>query len=334
MNIIVTGGAGYIGSHCCKILAQKGYTPIVVDNLSEGHRELVKWGIFEECDLKNGHRLLEIMGKHKPSGVMHFAAHALVGESMKNPFKYYENNIIGLLNVLECMKMSECENIVFSSTCATYGISDEVCVLKEGYDQKPINPYGKSKFMCEEIIRDYGKIYGMNYSLLRYFNAAGADPEGETGEWHDNETHLIPTIFDVITGKNSEIKIFGTDYGTPDGTCVRDYVHVMDIVEAHILCLEKMLLGSFSGAFNLGTGKGLSVKQIIDEAEEMLGCEISKKTEDRRPGDPPMLIADYSKIKMILGWKPAKGIKDILHDAWKWHQIKEKTYNKKAPTST
>lgn len=319
-TVLVTGGAGYIGSHTCKLLAKSGYLPVVLDNLVYGHRSFVKWGPLVEGDISDQSILSDIFIKYKPCGVIHFAAYAYVGESVINPAKYYINNVSGTLTLLEAMRASSCKNIVFSSTCATYGLPSSI-PIKEEDPRVPINPYGKSKLMIEQILKDYDLAYGLKHIALRYFNAAGADIDGELGEDHIPETHLIPLAIYTLLGKTQQLEIFGTDYPTPDGTAVRDYIHVEDLAKAHLLSLEMLVAERKSDAFNLGTGLGVSVQQVIDSLRIVSGKNLFVSYGDRRAGDPPELVADPAKAKSVLGWQAHyTDLSDIMESAWKWHQ--------------
>ena len=320
MNILVTGGAGYIGSHCCKELSKKGFQPVTIDNLVYGHEDFVKWGEFFKGDVGDPAPLKKCLGQHKIDAVMHFAAYAYVGESVEDPVKYYENNLRNTIQLLHAVLDYNIKYFVFSSTCATYGHPQKT-PIDEDHPQNPINPYGKTKRMIEEILQDYQNAYGLKYISLRYFNAAGADPDAEVGEDHDPETHLIPLVLDAAIGKRKDIKVFGTDYETPDGTCIRDYIHVTDLAQAHILALQQLMDGADSNAYNLGNGQGFSVLEIIERARKITGKNITVENSDRRPGDPPVLIASNEKAVKELGWKPQYAdIDDIIGTAWKWHQ--------------
>ena len=318
--VLVTGGAGYIGAHACKSLAKAGYTPVTYDNLVYGHPEAVRWGPLVKGDIADRLHLERVMQQYKPAAVMHFAAYAYVGESVKNPAKYYRNNVAGTLSVLESMKNCRVDRIIFSSTCATYGMPVKI-PLAEDHPQNPINPYGRSKLMIEWILQDYAAAYGLNFVSLRYFNAAGADPDTEIGEDHDPETHLIPLVLGAASGKVERLEIFGTDYDTPDGTCIRDYIHVSDLAEAHLLALEYLDAGGRSDAFNLGNGKGFSVRDVMTAAIQITGCDFPYEKSERRPGDPAVLVGSSDKIKKILGWKPAyNSLETIIQTAWQWHR--------------
>ena len=317
--ILVVGGAGYIGSHINKRLYQKGCETVVFDNLVYGHREAVRWGILETGDLSDTERLEEIFEKYNIDMVFHFAAYAYVGESVTEPSKYYNNNVANTLHLLDTMVKYHVKTIVFSSTCATYGIPADMPVT-EDMEQKPINPYGASKLMIERILSDYHKAYGLNYCCLRYFNAAGADPEGEIGESHNPETHLIPFILAAAAGDREAVKVFGTDYPTRDGSCIRDYIHVTDLADAHLLAMDYLQRGGESLCMNLGNCKGNSVLEVIEAAREITQKEIPVVLDKRRPGDPPVLVGSAEKARKILGWEPEYGdIKVILRDAWNWY---------------
>ncbi len=319
-TILVTGGAGYIGSHACKALAAAGYRPVVLDNLVYGHASAVRWGPLEVGDLADPARLREVFSRYRPAAVMHFAAYAYVGESVENPAKYYENNVAGTLNLLAAMRESGSEQLVFSSTCASYG-HPQTDRIAESHPQVPINPYGRSKLMMEQILADYSQAYGLRSISLRYFNAAGADADGEVGEDHDPETHLIPIILEAAAGRRPSVQVFGTDYDTPDGTCIRDYIHVADLAAAHVTALAALMKGHPTDVFNLGTGRGASVREVIDRASVVTGREIPVVTGPRRPGDPAKLVADAARAGEILGWVPHwSDLDTILASAWRWHQ--------------
>jgi UDP-glucose 4-epimerase len=320
MNILVVGGAGYIGSHMCKLLAQNDYTPIVLDNLVYGHPEAVKWGPFIKGTMDNNELLEFIFNEYEIQAVMHFAAFAYVGESTTNPGKYFTNNVSATVSLLEAMRKNNIFRFIFSSTCATYGEPTEIPIT-ENHPQNPINPYGRSKLFVEHILRDYQKAYGFNSISLRYFNAAGADPDGEIGEDHNPETHLIPLVLQVALDQKKEINIFGDDYPTEDGTCIRDYIHVNDIAEAHLLALEHLLDDKEGEIYNLGNGEGYSVKKVIEIARKVTGLKISARILDRRPGDPVKLIGSGQKAIKILGWKPKHiDLESIIETAWRWHK--------------
>lgn len=319
-SVIVTGGAGYIGSHACKALRAAGYQPVTFDNLSTGWQDAVKFGPFEQGDLLDRARLDEVFAKYDPAAVMHFAAFSQVGESMQDPGKYWRNNVIGSLTLIEAAAAAGCLNFVFSSTCATYGDQDNV-VLDEDSVQLPINSYGASKRAIEDILDNFGAAYGLNHVIFRYFNVAGGDPEAEVGEFHQPETHLIPLMLDAIAGKRDALTVFGTDYDTPDGTCIRDYVHVCDLVDAHVLGLKWLEEGKGSRVFNLGTGKGFSVREVIDHSRAVTNVEVPYIEGDRRPGDCTKLVSGSERAINELGWSPDRSnLAQMIGDAWKWHQ--------------
>lgn len=319
--ILVMGGAGYIGSHTVKYLLDSGYDCIVADNLVYGHIEAVdKRAKFINADLMDIESLKKVFNENKIDAVVHFAAFAYVGESVTNPQKYYYNNVVGTLNLLNVMLENDVKKIVFSSTCATYG-EPEYTPIDEKHSQSPINPYGKSKLMVEQIFEDYKKAYGLKYIALRYFNAAGASSDSTIGESHNPETHLIPLVLRAIQNGDA-VKVFGTDYDTPDGTCIRDYIHVEDLALAHKLAVEK--LDNYQGYINLGTGIGTSVKEIITSAEKVAGKQCKTELVDRREGDPARLYANNSKAKEVLGWNPKyTNIEDIIKTAWLWEENKK-----------
>jgi UDP-arabinose 4-epimerase len=318
-NILVTGGAGYIGSHACKALARAGYTPIAYDNLVYGHRDAVRWGPFVEGDLGDAARLADTLARHEVAAVIHFAAFAYVGESMEKPQLYFRNNVVNTLALLDAMLTAGLRHIVFSSSCATYGTPARVPIT-EDTPQRPVNPYGESKLICERAIHWYGEAYRMSYAALRYFNAAGADPDGEIGEAHEPETHLVPLVLATALGRRAQIDIYGTDYPTPDGSAVRDYIHVQDLAEAHVAALGHLLDGGASLALNLGTGAGHSVREVIAAAERVTGRRIARREMARRAGDPPVLVADVARARAALGWQARmSGLDSILGTAWAWH---------------
>jgi UDP-glucose 4-epimerase len=318
--ILVTGGAGYIGSHANKELNLAGYETVVLDNMSYGHQDFLKWGVFEEVDLGDTESIRNVFRKYEIEAVMHFAAFTYVGESVEDPQKYYLNNLRNTLNLFQVMNEFEVKKLVFSSTCATYGNPHKI-PLTEDHPQNPINPYGQGKLMVEKVLKDYSSAYGLRYVSLRYFNAAGADPDGDVGERHDPETHLIPLILDAAAGKRDDIKIFGTDYPTPDGTCIRDYIHVTDLADAHIKALKYLEAGGQSEVFNLGNGNGFSVREVIEEAKKVTGNQIKATEIERRPGDPPILVGSSKKAREILKWQPKyDDLTKIISTAWEWHK--------------
>ena len=318
-NILVIGGAGYIGSHTVKMLAATGYNPVVLDNLSKGHREAVEQFPFELGDLGDKQRLAEVFKKYSIEAVMHFAAFIEVGESVKAPSKYYHNNVAQVLNLLDALVENNIKYFVFSSTAATFGepVREKI---DETHPQLPINPYGNTKLMVEKMLADFDTAYGLKSTALRYFNASGADDSGRIGESHSPETHLIPLVLQAAAGKRPCIKVFGTDYPTPDGTCVRDYVHVNDLARAHILALEKMVRDNQSERFNLGSGSGFSVAELMKEAKKITGIDFKVETAPRRAGDPAVLVADSTKAQKMLGWQPEYSLSRIIETAWNWEQ--------------
>lgn len=320
MNILVTGGAGYIGSHTVRALQKAGHTPIVLDNLSRGHVESLPAGVeFINMDIADP-ALVNLLKEKQIDGVMHFAAHSQVGESMTNPMIYYENNVVGSFHLIESVRQAGVKYFVFSSTAAVYG-EPEVVPIKEDARLAPTNVYGRTKLMIEQMLQDYSQIYGLRYVALRYFNAAGADSSGEIGEDHTPETHLIPLILEAALGKRPNITIFGTDYDTADGTCVRDYIHVNDLASAHILSMEYLRDGGASNYFNLGSGNGFSVKEIVDTTKTVTGVDFPVAIGERRAGDPGTLIASSEKAQTVLGWKPVHSdVTQVIKDAWQWHQ--------------
>jgi UDP-glucose 4-epimerase len=322
MAILVTGGAGYIGSHTVLSLQQRGYEVIILDNLVYGHQDLVDQVLKTKLiigDISDRSLLDQLFSEHSIEAVMHFAAYAYVGESVINPAKYYRNNVVGTLTLMEAMLEAKVKKIVFSSTCATYGIP-EIIPIPEHHPQSPINPYGMSKLMVERIIKDFCLAYNFKSVIFRYFNAAGADPNGLLGEDHNPETHLIPLTLLTALGKRDSIKVFGTDYPTPDGTCIRDYIHVTDLAEAHVLGLEYLLNGGNSEILNLGNGNGFSVKEVIDTAIKVTNRSIPIVEDARRSGDPPILVGSSEKAQKILNWSIKYQLESIIEHAWQWHQ--------------
>jgi UDP-glucose-4-epimerase GalE len=326
MRILVTGGAGYIGSHAVRLFLERGHDVWVYDNLSYGHRAAVPADRLIVGDLAQTQRLDHVLLERRIHAVVHFAAFAYVGESVQDPGKYYQNNLVNTLNLMECLRRHGIGRFVFSSTCATYGIPERVPIPEEE-PQKPINPYGWGKLAVEQALSDYARAYGWGYAALRYFNAAGASPSGTIGEDHDPETHLIPLVLQVVLGRRPHIEIFGTDYPTPDGTCIRDYIHVDDLAEAHLLALENLAPGK-ELRYNLGTGRGYSVREVVRVAEEVTGKSVAVKEGPRRPGDPPALVAASAKVQHELGWRPAyTELRPIIETAWDWHRTHPKGYN-------
>ncbi|NOC84647.1 UDP-glucose 4-epimerase GalE [Ruegeria sp. HKCCD6428] len=319
-TILVTGGAGYIGSHACKALAQAGYLPVTYDNLITGWQDAVQFGPFEHGDLLDRDRLDEVFAKHKPDAVMHFAALSQVGDAMRQPGVYWSNNVTGSLTLIEAAVAAGCLDFVFSSTCATYGEHDNV-VLDESTAQYPLNAYGASKRAIEDILKNFEAAHGLRHVIFRYFNVAGADPEGEVGEFHRPETHLIPLMLDAIDGKRDGLTVFGTDYDTPDGTCIRDYVHVCDLVNAHILGLGWLEQGKGSRVFNLGTGSGFSVLEVIEQSRSVTNRPVPYTVGPRRAGDCTKLVSGSVRAENELGWKPKRStLETMIADAWRWHQ--------------
>ena len=317
-NILVVGGAGYIGSHTCLDLSNKGFTPVVYDNLSNGHPEFVKWGALERGDIRDRARLAAVLREYRPAAVVHFAALIEVGQSVKEPAAFYENNVAGTLSLLGAMQDAGIDRLVFSSTCATYGMPEAI-PMDETHVQLPINPYGRSKLIVEQMLGDLDQYSGLRSVVLRYFNAAGADPEGRIGEWHTPETHAIPLAIDAALGRRAGFKVFGSDYDTRDGTCVRDFVHVMDLADAHSRAVRYLLDGGDSVALNLGTGDGTTVSELLATIERVSGRRFPVEHVERRDGDSPALVADNAKAKAVLGWTPAYDLAAIVETAWNWH---------------
>ncbi|MBI3506464.1 MAG: UDP-glucose 4-epimerase GalE [Proteobacteria bacterium] len=315
--VLVTGGAGYIGSHACKALAKAGYLPVAYDNLCLGHAHAVKWGPLEVGDIADRVRLDDVLGRHRPVAAMHFAAFAAVGESVADPALYYGNNVAGTVVLLDALRGAGVGRFVFSSTCAVYGTPERMPIAEET-PRGPVNPYGRSKLMVEQILEDYGRAYGLAWTALRYFNAAGADPDGEIGEEHEPETHLIPRALMAVQGRLPHLDVFGTDYPTPDGTCIRDYIHVADLADAHVAAIGRLGNGGASIALNLGTGRGYSVRQIVDAVAAATGREVPLKLAARRPGDPPELVADPGLARREIGFAPTRSdIDTIVGTAWR-----------------
>ena len=318
MSILVVGGAGYIGSHMVKQLARAGTEVITLDNLSCGHRDAVKYGEFVQGNLGDPAVLDHVFSNYSIDAVIHFAAYIEVGESVRNPAKYYKNNVVNTLILLDAMVQHDIRNFIFSSTAAIFG-EPEYTPIDEKHSKNPINPYGRSKLMVENILQDYDAAYGLKSTCLRYFNAAGADPEGELGERHDPETHLVPLILQAASGRREDIKVFGTDYPTDDGTCVRDYIHINDLCQAHSLALQRMQQTGSSACYNLGNGKGFSVQQVIDATRNITGSAFKVTTTERRAGDPAVLVADSALAKKELDWQPEHtDLESIIETAWKW----------------
>lgn len=323
-HILVTGGAGYIGSHVCQLLEYNGFTPISYDNLCSGNKSAVQWGPLVEGDIRDSNLLSKTISKYTPIAIMHFAALIQVAESVSNPSIYYDNNVYGSYCLLETARKHSIKHIVFSSTAAVYGLPGTDSI-SEDEPKKPINPYGQTKLIMEQMIYDYSKAYGLRYAILRYFNAAGADSDGRAGTAYKVDTHLIPLLMRVACNISEHIKVFGSDYSTPDGTAIRDYIHVTDLAEAHILALKHIISGKESIILNIGTNKGSSVTEVIDITRKITGHKIPALLSDRRQGDPPILIADATKAKDILNWTPNySDIETIVKTAWSWRQIQNK----------
>lgn len=318
--VLVTGGAGYVGSHACKALGAAGYTPVTYDNLSRGNRDAVKFGPLEVGDLADGEGLRRVFSEYRPLAVMHFAAFAYVAESMKYPTLYYENNVANTVGLLEAMREFGVDHIVFSSSCASYGIVESLPIT-EDTPQAPINPYGATKMMVEQILGDCGRAHGLKWLALRYFNAAGADPEGDIGENHDPEPHLVPRALMAAAGDVPFMEILGTDYDTKDGTAVRDFVHVSDIAKLHVTALEHLFSGGQSGTMNVGSTRGFSVREIVEAVERITDRPVPVRESPRRPGDPPALVADSSRAESVLGYMPRHSdLETIIETAWRWYR--------------
>jgi UDP-arabinose 4-epimerase len=319
MKVLVTGGAGYVGSHACKELARRGHLPITYDNLSRGHRAAVRWGPLEEGEINDHDCLNDAVRRHQPEAVMHFAAYADVAESFAQPNLYHRNNVLGSQSLLDVTRAFAIRHFVFSSSCAVYGVPAQVPIAEDA-PLRPINPYGENKLATERLLRDHGAIHGVRSVSLRYFNAAGADPAGEAGESHDPETHAVPRAIFAALGQIDRFEIFGDDYPTPDGTAIRDYVHVTDLAEAHIAALHYLHNGGQTAAFNLGTGRGTSVLEVLRCVEDESGRHVPVARKPRRPGDPPVLVADASRANTALGWQPSRSdIRTIVRTALAWH---------------
>jgi UDP-arabinose 4-epimerase len=320
VSILISGGAGYIGSQTAKSLSQAGFEPVVYDNLSTGNRWAVQWGPFVEADLCNPRSLRETLKKYNITAAIHFAAHAYVGESVREPRRYFENNVMNTLHFVHALLDEGVNQVVFSSSCAVYGVP-ECLPISESHSRLPVNPYGDSKLFIERVLNWYGRAYGLRWAALRYFNAAGADPSGELGEVHNPETHLVPRLIEATLGRLESVEIYGIDYPTKDGTAIRDYVHVLDLAEAHVAALQRLISGGESFSANLGTGQGVSVREVISAVERVSGTMINAKTASRREGDPPVLIADPTSAGRILGWHPRHSSLDsIVRSAWDWHR--------------
>ncbi|MBB6062682.1 UDP-glucose 4-epimerase [Thermosipho japonicus] len=323
MTVLVAGGAGYIGSHVCKMLKERGYDVVVIDNLSHGHKSFARYGEFVLGDISDENLLDLVFKTYKIDAVMHFCAYIEVGESVVDPYKYYQNNVSNTLTLLNSMLKHDVKYFIFSSTAAVYGMPQRI-PIKEDDPKTPINPYGKSKYMIEQILDDFDRAYGLKSIRFRYFNAAGADESLEIGEAHEPETHLIPLILDAALSVRESIKIFGTDYETKDGTCIRDFVHVNDLADAHIKGLEYLMSEKKTDYFNLGSGSGFSVREVIEKVKEVTNVDFKVEEVDRRPGDPAYLIADNTKARKILGWEPKYDLEKIIQTAWNWHKILRK----------
>jgi UDP-arabinose 4-epimerase len=318
-RILVTGGAGYVGSHSCKALAEAGFEPVVFDDLSMGHEEAVRWGPLIRGDMRDADAVRAAMRQTRPEAVLHFAARALVGESAAHPERYYAVNVGGTLNLLEAMQAAEVRAIVFSSTCAVYGEPERVPIV-EDTTIRPVSPYGATKAVCERMMDDFERAHAIGSARLRYFNAAGADPRAEIGEWHEPETHLIPLVLDAAIGRRPAISVLGTDYPTPDGTALRDYVHVMDLAAAHVAALRHLLGGGASVALNLGSGRAASVREVIAAVEAATGRSVKVEEAPRRAGDAPVLVADPGRAEALLNWRARADLPEIVEDAWRWHR--------------
>jgi UDP-glucose 4-epimerase len=317
-NVLVTGGAGYIGSHTCLALSREGFTPVVLDNLTNGHKEFVQWGPCEIGDIRDRRRIDQILSTYRPVAVIHFAGLIEVADSIANPIAFFDNNITGSLTLLAAALSAGVQGLVFSSTCATYGLPDQI-PMSESHAQIPISPYGRSKLIIEQVLSELSQYKDFRSVSLRYFNAAGAEPESALGEWHNPETHVIPLAIEAAKGLRPQFKIYGSDYPTRDGTCIRDFVHVTDLAEAHVRAVEYLLSGGKSVALNLGTGKGTSVKELIDAVENVSGGRLPIELALRRDGDPPELVADNSRARKVLAWTPRHDFGSIIESAWRWH---------------
>ena len=318
VNILVVGGAGYIGSHTCLDLFNNGFSPVVYDNLSNGHAEFVKWGPLEQGDIRDRVKLDEVFRKYRPSAIVHFAAAIEVGESIRDPGAFYENNVGGTITLLRAAQAAGVNKIVFSSTCATYGIP-LATPISETHSQLPINPYGRSKLIIEQILKDLDLYQGVRSFIFRYLNSAGADPQGRIGEWHSPETHAVPLAVETALGRRPHFMVLGTDYETIDGSCVRDFVHVLDLAEAHTRSVKSLLGGSASHALNLGTGHGITVKELLNTVQKVVGSDFKIEYGPRRPGDSPILVSDNSLARDTIGWTPKHDLESIIRTASNWH---------------
>ncbi len=326
-TVLVTGGAGYVGSHCCLALARAGYKVVVFDNLYNGHERFAKWGAFVRGDIRDKAALEAVFAEHKPAAVLHCAALIEVGESVKDPARFYDNNVAGALTLLQAMRDAGVSAFVFSSTCATYGVPQRL-PLDETHPQLPVSPYGWTKLMIEQASRDFAGAYGLKFAHLRYFNAAGAAPDEGIGERHEPESHAIPLALFTLIGRREGFKIFGEDYDTRDGTCLRDYVHVLDLADAHVRAITRLIEGGESLAVNLGTGDGVTVKELIAAVDKVTGRKVPAAPADRRAGDSPALVADNSLARRELGWAPQRGIDVTIADAWRWHaEVEPRLFN-------
>lgn len=317
-TILVTGGAGFVGSHACKALHGAGFVPVTYDNLSSGHADAVRWGPLERGDIRDTARLRDVLVRHRPVAALHFAARIEAGESVHDPACFHAVNVEGTRCLLEALQQADIASCVLSSTAAVYG-APQIMPIPEDHALRPVNPYGDSKLAAENLLADFAARHGSRFAALRYFNAAGADPDGELGERHDPETHLIPLALQTALGRRTQIAVYGSDYDTPDGTCIRDYVHVSDLAEAHVLALRHLLDGGASLRLNLGTGQGCSVRQVIETAQRVTGRKIAVQDGRRRAGDPPVLVADATKARQVLGWQPRRAaLETQIADAWRW----------------
>lgn len=323
-TVLVAGGAGYVGSHACLALAEAGFRPVVFDDLSNGHREHVRWGPLEVGDIRDGGRLDAVFAAHRPVAVLHFAARIEVGESVKNPGVFFDVNVGGTISLIEAARRAGVDALVFSSTCATFGEPVQT-PMAETHPQAPLNPYGRSKLMVEQALADYDRYVGFRSAVMRYFNAAGADPEGRLGEWHEPETHAIPLAIQVALGQRPHFTIFGDDYRTRDGTAERDYVHVLDLADAHVRAVRRLLAGGSSDSYNLGAGAGTTVRELVDGVGRVAGAPLAVQVAPRREGDAPALVADNAKAREQLGWRPTRDLDSILSSAWRWHSARSES---------